>query len=127
MVLVKKITIEGVLANLNDYIDVERGPYGMKKASAIKKMNTEYVQYQTLNEKPLKDVDYPLIIQMDWYTKDLKHDPDNISFAKKFILDGLVRNKVLANDGRKQITGFVDNFYVDKVKQRIEVFMYTQS
>jgi Holliday junction resolvase RusA-like endonuclease len=37
------------------------------------------------------------------------------------IQDALVKAKVLKNDGWKEITGFQDNFFVDKDNPRIEV------
>lgn len=42
-------------------------------------------------------------VDVFWYRKDKKHDPDNIYFAIKFILDGLVKAKAIPNDGRKNI------------------------
>lgn len=56
-----------------------------------------------------------------WYCKNQKKDPDNISFAKKFILDGMVKAGVLENDGWKQVAGFQDEFYLDKQHPRVEV------
>ena len=116
-----KIVIEGELVDLNSYIDAERGH--RMKAAELKELYTNFVRYQTMKQKPITL--YPVIIQIDWYTKDKKKDPDNISFAKKFILDAFVLNKILVNDGRGQIEAFRDNFYVDKIKPRIEVFIYT--
>lgn len=116
-----KIVIEGELVDLNSYIDAERGHRMV--AAKLKELYTNFVRYQTLNCKPITL--YPVVIQIDWYTKDKKKDPDNVSFAKKFILDAFVINKILVNDGRNQIEGFRDNFYVDKVAPRIEVFIYT--
>lgn len=121
--LVRKIVVEGEMADLNTYIQAERGQNGMRSAAKIKEVFTHFVQYQTLKEKPLEI--YPVRISMHWYTKDLKIDPDNTAFAKKFVLDGLVKNKVLRNDGRKQIAGFADEYFVDKYNPRVEIFIYT--
>lgn len=47
---------------------------------------------------------------------------DNISsFGRKVIQDALVTMGVLQNDGWKEITGFQDEFFVDKHNPRIEV------
>ena len=58
-----------------------------------------------------------------WYEKNRKRDPDNICFAKKFILDAMVKNHVLPNDSQKYIKGFRDLFYIDKDNPRIEIFI----
>lgn len=48
---------------------------------------------------------------------------DNIAFAKKFILDALVKKGVLKDDGWKWVKGFTDEFFVDKKNPRVEVEM----
>lgn len=57
-----------------------------------------------------------------WYEKDKRRDLDNVSsFGRKVIQDALVYTGVIQNDGWKEITGFSDEFYVDKKNPRIEV------
>jgi hypothetical protein len=111
-----RFTIPGELTDLNTYINAERG--NKFQAAKIKKRNTELVCLLTKN---LQTVEAKVKIIFTWITKDEKKDPDNIAFAKKFILDGLVESGVLGNDGRKQIAGFEDKFDVDKQKPRIEI------
>ena len=48
-----------------------------------------------------------------WHLPNRKHDPDNICYAKKFILDGMVKRGVISNDGAKNIGNFTDIFYYD--------------
>lgn len=116
------ITIEGELADLNTYSDETRTNRYL--GADVKALYTNFVRLQTLNKhKPVQD--YPVFILMVWTTKDIKKDPDNIAFAKKFILDALVINKILTNDGRKQIMGFADLFSVDKLRPKIDVYIYT--
>lgn len=49
-----------------------------------------------------------------WHERTKKRDADNIAFAKKFILDALVKNGVLADDSRKYVKGFYDTIVDDK-------------
>ena len=42
-----------------------------------------------------------------------RHDPDNVAFAKKFILDGLQLASVLENDNRKFIGTMADEIIQD--------------
>lgn len=68
-----------------------------------------------------KALDQPLHFHFTWYCPNKRKDPDNISFAKKFILDGLQVAGVIENDGWKQIAGFSDAFYLDKQNPRVEL------
>ncbi len=59
-----------------------------------------------------------------WYEPNRKRDMDNICFAKKFILDALVRNDVIKTDGWQGVAGFYDEFDISKNNPRIEVEIY---
>lgn len=112
-----RLIIPGELTDLNTYIDAERG--NRYAAAKIKREMTDYV---TLFAKRFKtEIRTPVRIRFNWITKDERKDPDNIAFAKKFILDGIVSAGLLPNDGRKQIKGFTDDFDVDKQNPRVEV------
>ena len=50
-----------------------------------------------------------------------RRDKDNIAFAKKFIQDALVKEKVLKNDGWAQIESWTDAFAVEAQHPRVEV------
>jgi hypothetical protein len=116
--------IPGELTALNEYIGIERTPrYGRAMAADTKKRETERVRLQALELPAVKK--YPVRIAMTWYCPDQKHDPDNIAFAKKFVLDGLVRAGVLKQDGWKQIKGFTDDFEIDATNPGVEVVIIT--
>jgi hypothetical protein len=87
-------------------------------AAKIKKTDTDLV---CLCTKKIGPINEKVKIIITWYCKNEKKDPDNISFAKKFICDGLVSAGVLENDGWKQIQGFEDIFIVDKINPRVEI------
>lgn len=116
----KQLLIEGELTALNEYINAERRNRHI--AAKIKKDETEYCQDAA--EKSglkLQETDFPCALIITWYVKNKRKDADNIAFAKKFILDGLVEANVLPNDNRKYIQGFVDVVKEDKEHQRIEI------
>lgn len=54
----------------------------------------------------------PAVVAFEWHYTG-RHDLDNIAFAKKFILDGLQKAGVIANDNQKCIVGFQDKFIKD--------------
>ena len=63
----------------------------------------------------------PVRVSFLWVEKDKRRDLDNIAFAKKFILDGLVSAGVLENDNATRVIGLNDEFAYDKKNPRIEV------
>jgi hypothetical protein len=111
------IIIPGELVDLNTYIDAERT--NRYSAAKIKKDMTKICELLGCRAKQF-DGDRAKVI-ITWYCKNRMKDPDNIAFAKKFILDGLVTSGVLEGDGWRQIQGFEDRFEIDKDKPRIEI------
>ena len=51
-----------------------------------------------------------MIFSFLWVAKNKRKDPDNICFAKKYILDGLVAAGILPTDGWNHVSGFRDEF-----------------
>lgn len=49
-----------------------------------------------------------------WCEKNKRRDPDNVASAKKFVLDALVSEGVVPNDGWSAVKGLEDVFSVDK-------------
>ena len=116
----KHLLIEGELTALNEFINAERRNRYI--AAKIKKDETGYCQdVAEKSELKLQETDFPCALIITWYVKNKRKDADNIAFAKKFILDGLVEAGVLPNDNRKYVQGFIDIAKEDKEHQRIEI------
>lgn len=111
-----KIIIPGEFTDLNTYIDAERS--NRFKAAKIKSTMT-FIAFSRAKGQKSSYKRQKIVFR--WYCKNQKKDPDNICFAKKFILDGMVKAGVIDNDGWKQISGFEDEFYLDKQHPRVEV------
>lgn len=115
-----RLTIPGEFTQLNDYIRAERGH--MIMGSKIKKSETNRVMQEIMFIKSKSAMKFikkelkkgPLAITFMWLCKNKRKDPDNISFAQKFILDGLVGGGVLPDDGWKTIGSLTHRFRVDK-------------
>lgn len=75
---------------------------------------------QALASKTLHKVDKPVVINFEWHEKTKRRDADNIASAKKFILDALVKTKVLKDDSRKYVIGFYDKI-IDDTKDYVVV------
>ena len=97
------------LPSLNEYVRVCRtNPY---KASKFK--NDIENDIGIFIER-LPRFENPVEIHFKWIEGNKKRDLDNIAFAKKFILDALVKHGKLKDDNRKCVTAFTDTFAYDK-------------
>ena len=103
--------------SLNQYINAERSSW--KIASAIKKKETR-IAHLSLLGKPKIDCEFPIKLRFTWYVKDRKTDLDNIVWAKKGVLDGMIKAGIIPDDSMKYIIGFEDNIIIDK-HERVEI------
>lgn len=100
-----KCIIELKLPSLNEYINKCRtNRYG---AAKFKKDIEESISVFTAR---LPEYDRPIKIHFHWIEENKRRDFDNVAFAKKFILDALVKSGKLKDDNRKCVTGFTDTF-----------------
>ena len=112
MGLLKKVDYS--FTKLNEYIEAERTH--RNKAATIKKMETEYARLHFLGIK----IQTPCRVKFIWHVENRRRDPDNIAFAKKYILDGMVAAGAIPNDNLCHIIGLQDEFVVDG-KDYVEV------
>lgn len=115
-----QITILGELTDLNEYTRAQRG--NRYKGATVKKRNTDHVQMFANQHDPLPRRTGGYIVSFRWFVPNKRKDLDNIAFAKKFVLDGLVEAGVLPGDGWRDVAGFGgETFHVDKDDPRVEV------
>lgn len=107
----REVTIEipVKLPSLNDYI---RSCRGNVYAANNEKRHIE--QMIGIYVKPLPRFENPVAIDFTWIEENRRRDLDNIAFAKKFILDALVKCGKLKDDNRKHVTAFTDSFRYEK-------------
>lgn len=105
-------TIPTLLPELNEYINAERS--NRYRAAKIKKTATATCHYSCLNLRYKVNQNFRYDVRIIWYLPDRRKDPDGVSFAIKFILDGLVSAKVLKNDGAKNIGSITHDFIYGK-------------
>ena len=93
------------LPSLNEYIfECRRNKFGASKyKKSIESDIGQFIGHLPRFENPVK-------IHFHWIEENKKRDLDNICFAKKFILDALVKAGKLKDDNRKCVTGFTDSF-----------------
>lgn len=118
----RHLTIPGELTDLNTYINAERRNRHI--AAKIKKEETYFVamEARVARMEPIPEDQYPVRVEFTWYTKNLRKDADNVTFAKKFVLDGLVEAGILADDNRKHVSLATDvAVHVDAKTPRVEI------
>ncbi len=113
-----RITIQGLLPSLNEYIDSER--VNKHEAAKLKKRTEKDIGLQ-LGRVPRNRINKPCDFVFTWYRKDKKTDPDNISAAQKFVFDSLVKAEVLAGDGWGQVKSIHHDFKIGPERVEIEI------
>ncbi len=111
-----RFEIKGRLMGLNEYINEQRrSPI---TGAAAKETQTNIVAWSC---KKIPVITKQVDVYVDWYVGSKRMDKDNIYFAIKFILDGLVTAGRLKDDGWKEIRNIYNNAYVDRYNAHVEV------
>lgn len=113
-----RIVIEGRMPSLNDYIRAERA--NRYKAAAVKKRETARVRAAALDQRAPR-FDRPVTVRTTFYEPDMRRDADNVGFARKFVLDGLVAAGVIKDDSRRYVLACPDRVATDRSRPRVEV------
>ena len=119
--MIGRMVIPGRMPGLNDYVDAERA--NRFAAAKMKKQQTERAGIAAVERMP--SFNGRVEITFTWVEENRRRDMDNVAFAKKFILDGLVRAGVIRDDTPRYVAGFADRFDYDKKHPRIEVEVRT--
>jgi Holliday junction resolvase RusA-like endonuclease len=113
------LKIDGNFIGLNEYVNACR--YS-KYAGAKMKRDAEEKAMLSIVISGMKPVEtYPVKINFLWVERTKKRDLDNVAWAKKVILDALVAQRILVDDGQKYVIGFTDELATDSQNPRIEV------
>lgn len=115
--IIVKCEIHMKLPSLNEYINACRSNrfQGGKMKKDLENDIGVYIAKLPKFEKPVK-------IHFHWVEGNKRRDLDNVAFAKKFILDSMVKNGKLKDDNRKFVTAFTDTFeYSNETKVILEI------
>lgn len=93
------------LPGLNEYVRACRA--NRFEGAQMKKDNEEAIAFFI---RGLPELRGPVRITFAWTEGNARRDLDNVAFAKKFILDALVKTGKLPNDDRRHVLGFTDTF-----------------
>lgn len=97
------------LPSFNEYVYACRTNKYM--AAKMKRDLEQEIGYFILD---LPKYDKPIQIHFHWIEGNKKRDYDNICYAKKFILDALVKYQKLKDDNRNYVYSFRDTFEYKK-------------
>lgn len=112
------LTIEGGFPSLNDYIRAVNS--NRFKGNAMKQECTSIAAWAARAAR-MPRFTRPVTVRFTWVERNRRRDIDNVAFAKKFVLDGLVAAGVIGNDTPQYVTGFEDRFEYDGRNPRIIV------
>lgn len=113
--MTNEFTIKQKLPSLNDVIEANRTNRFM--GAKFKREIEEAIGWSirsALTRKTLYKPKKAVIVRFTWTEPNRRRDCDNIASAKKFILDALVKMRVLENDTQKYVVGFYDIFEIGK-------------
>ena len=111
------LTIMGSLVKLNEHDEANRRNRFL--GAKLKKEMTHLVAQQASS---LEVIQKPILLRFHWYFAS-RHDFDNIAFAKKYILDGMIEAGKLPNDNQKWVHGFRGDYFhrVEKGQEKVVV------
>ncbi len=117
----QKLVIEGELPDFNQVINDSKKHWAVYAKQKQKLTWDIALIIRSQKLKPVKK--YPIQIKFLWYCRNRMKDPDNICSGKKFCIDALKVAQVIIDDGFKYISGFTDEFYIDKENPRVEIYI----
>ena len=115
-----RFTIQGKLPGMNEYIKAING--NRYKGNTMKQNAQELIFFHIPRELRNMQIEGRVWLKYEFYEPDKRRDLDNVAgFAHKVIQDTLVKSGILKNDGWENISGFSDEFYLDRDNPRIAV------
>ena len=118
----QEFEIKGRLGSLNDYIlECRKSPYC---GNHFKHEQQDKVKKAIGESDLIRVQEYPLRVLFFYFESSKKRDLDNISgWAHKCVMDTLVQEQIIDNDGWKQICGYTDYFFIDKENPRLVIVL----
>jgi len=107
--------VPGPLPSMNEIINASSTVFknGIRfgsKYSSLKKKWDKLIS-EIILESDIKPVD-TFKLELNWYEKARRRDPDNIAVGIKFILDSMVKCKVIVNDSWRYNLGWTNTFNI---------------
>lgn len=108
------------LPGLNEYTEANRK--GWQAGARLKKDTEAFIRFSIRNARN-RGLCWPVqgaaAIVFEWQERNRLRDLDNIFFAKKFVLDSMVAEKVIKGDSQRYVRILADSFQVGETDQVI--------
>lgn len=121
----QKFEIPLKFITLNEYINKCKQSRGSYSPAQMYKGKMDAVIVFYIKQSKIKPINKPFKMHCVWYEDTARRDPDNVAFAKKFILDGMQKAAILKNDNSRLVKGFMDSFVYGK-GQKVIVEIYEE-
>lgn len=106
--VVRCFRVPGVLMGLNEYSRLSRSNR-FAAANAKREQEMRICAAIRLQLRGWR-TDRAVRVDFLWVECSRRRDRDNVAFAKKFVLDALVRCGTIRGDGWRDVVGFSDSF-----------------
>lgn len=116
--MIQCFEIPGRLPGMNEYTKANRA--NARNGARLKRDAQELVGW-AIKAHHVRPVSKQVNVIVTWIEPNMRRDKDNIRSAIKFILDALVEQGILRNDGWKEIGDLSDCFMVNKKNPRVLV------
>ena len=116
--MTQRFEIQGRLPGANEYTAANRRD---RHAGAKLKREAQQQVAEAIDEAGLVPMQPPVFVRFTWVEPNMRRDPDNVAFARKFVFDALVERGILGNDNWAWVDGFADSFRVNAANPRIVV------
>ena len=100
------VTIPGEFPTLNNVLAATKRHWSLY--STTKRKQTTKAAF--IAKQELKPVTGPVDIEFAWTTTNKRKDPDNVSHGAKYVIDGLVKAGILADDSRRVVRSLTHTF-----------------
>ena len=107
-----RFVIDKRLMGLNEYTKYNRT--NKYAGAGAKKKEQQYIILCVKKQLGNLKIEKPVIGHFTWIEENKRRDLDNVCFAKKFILDSMVKAGKLKDDNRNFVKGFRDDFEYGK-------------
>ena len=117
------LSLDQSLPTLNDIItaskQVRRGKHYFSNYIPLKKKWTELIAAELVAQDCVPETPYEKIsLYSVWTESAKKRDPDNVcAGGRKFLLDAMVKAKIIKDDTRDHVIEFRDIFPVSKARK----------
>lgn len=118
----KTVIVEWDFPTLNDFISATRKTRGRWSGGNEMKQRDQHVIALYIRKYIKGKLKWPISLDYVYYADNTRKDKDNIaSYFTKVFQDALVVTGKIPDDGWKYITGWTNDFYVDRKCPRVEV------